>query len=95
LTWPRIPSGVKSVKVYTTPYCPYCVRAKRLLDRKGVPYEEIDVANDDQARVDLAERTGRRTVPQIFIGEEHVGGSDDLHALEQEGKLDRMLQQAQ
>jgi glutaredoxin 3 len=95
LTWPRIPTGVKSVKVYTTPYCPYCVRAKRLLDRKGVPYEEIDVANDDQARVDLAERTGRRTVPQIFIGEEHVGGSDDLHALEQEGKLDRMLQQAQ
>jgi len=71
------------------------VRAKRLLERKGVPYEEIDVANDDQARIDLAERTGRRTVPQIFIGEEHVGGSDDLHALEQEGKLDGMLQQGQ
>jgi glutaredoxin 3 len=86
---------VKPVKVYTTPYCPYCVRAKRLLERKGVPYEEIDVANDDQARIDLAERTGRRTVPQIFIGEEHVGGSDDLHALEQEGKLDGMLQQGQ
>jgi len=86
---------VKSVKVYTTPYCPYCVRAKRLLERKGVPYEEIDVANDDQARIDLAERTGRRTVPQIFIGDEHVGGSDDLHALEQEGKLDGMLQRAQ
>lgn len=86
---------MKPVKVYTTPYCPYCVRAKRLLERKGVPYEEIDVANDDQARIDLAERTGRRTVPQIFIGEEHVGGSDDLHALEQEGKLDGMLQQGQ
>jgi glutaredoxin 3 len=86
---------VKSVKIYTTPYCPYCVRAKRLLERKGVPYQEIDVANDDQARVDLAERTGRRTVPQIFIGDQHVGGSDDLHALEQEGKLDGMLRQAQ
>ena len=86
---------MKSVKIYTTPYCPYCVRAKRLLERKGVPYEEIDVANDDEARVALAERTGRRTVPQIFIGEEHVGGSDDLHSLEQEGKLDGKLQQAQ
>ncbi|HEX9604523.1 MAG TPA: glutaredoxin 3 [Myxococcales bacterium] len=86
---------MKSVKIYTTPYCPYCVRAKRLLERKGVAYEEIDVAEDDQARIDLAERTGRRTVPQIFIGEAHVGGSDDLHALEQEGKLDGMLQQAQ
>jgi glutaredoxin 3 len=86
---------MNSVKIYTTPYCPYCVRAKRLLERKGVRYEEIDVANDDQARVDLAERTGRRTVPQIFIGDQHVGGSDDLHALEQEGKLDGMLRQAQ
>jgi glutaredoxin 3 len=83
---------MKSVKIYTTPYCPYCVRAKRLLERKGVPYEEIDVADDDRARIDLAERTGRLTVPQIFIGEEHVGGSDDLHALEQEGKLDALLQ---
>jgi glutaredoxin 3 len=91
----RILKSVKSVKIYTTPYCPYCVRAKRLLERKGVPYQEIDVANDDQARVDLAERTGRRTVPQIFIGDQHVGGSDDLHALEQEGKLDGMLRQAQ
>jgi glutaredoxin 3 len=86
---------MNSVKIYTTPYCPYCVRAKRLLERKGVRYEEIDVANDDQARVDLAERTGRRTVPQIFIGEQHVGGSDDLHALEQQGKLDGMLRQGQ
>jgi len=95
LTAPCILLAVKSVKIYTTPYCPYCVRAKRLLERKGVPYEEIDVANDDEARVALEERTGRRTVPQIFIGEEHVGGSDDLHALEQEGKLDGMLQQGQ
>ena len=85
---------MKSVKIYTTPYCPFCVRAKRLLERKGVGYEEIDVAGDDEARAALAERTGLRTVPQIFIGEVHVGGSDELYALEQEGKLDPMLQSA-
>jgi glutaredoxin 3 len=83
---------VKTVKIYTTPICPYCIRAKRLLDTKGVPYDEIDVSGDDQARIDLAERTGRRTVPQIFIGEHHVGGSDELHALDREGKLDPLLQ---
>ena len=86
---------MKSVKIYTSPYCPFCVRAKRLLERKGVAYEEIDVAGDDEARVVLAERTGRRTVPQIFIGDEHVGGSDDLHALEEQGKLDAMLRESQ
>jgi glutaredoxin 3 len=83
---------MKSVKIYTTPICPYCHRAKRLLDTKGVPYEEIDVSGDDQARVNLAERTGLRSVPQIFIGEHHVGGSDELLALEREGKLDSLLQ---
>ena len=83
---------MKSVKIYTTPYCPYCVRAKRLLERKGVSYQEIDVAGDDEARIALEERTGRRTVPQIFIGEDHVGGSDDLHDLEDQGKLDALLQ---
>ena len=91
MTGPGILQAVKSVKIYTTPYCPFCVTAKRLLERKGVEYEEIDVARDDEARIALAERTGRRTVPQIFIGEEHVGGSDDLHELEQQGKLDAML----
>ena len=94
MTRPRIETGMKNVKIYTTPYCPFCVRAKRLLERKGVGYEEIDVAGDDEARAALAERTGRRTVPQIFIGEMHVGGSDELYALEQEGKLDPMLQSA-
>lgn len=89
---PGISSRVKSVKIYTTPYCPYCVRAKRLLERKGVSYQEIDVAGDDEARIALEERTGRRTVPQIFIGEDHVGGSDDLHDLEDQGKLDALLQ---
>jgi glutaredoxin 3 len=88
---PRIETSVKNVKIYTTPSCPYCVRAKRLLERKGIRYEEVDVAGDDQARMDLAERTGRRTVPQIFIGEQNVGGSDDLHALEQQGALDVLL----
>jgi len=83
---------MKTVKIYTTPICPYCHRAKRLLDTKGVPYDEIDVSVNDRARIDLAERTGRRTVPQIFIGEHHVGGSDDLDALERAGKLDVLLQ---
>ena len=83
---------MKPVKIYTTPICPYCIRAKRLLDTKGVPYDEIDVSVNDRARIDLAERTGRRTVPQIFIGEHHVGGSDDLDALERAGKLDVLLQ---
>jgi glutaredoxin 3 len=79
------------VTIYTTPYCPYCVRAKRLLDRKGVAYREVDVANDDEARVRLAEQTGRRTVPQIFIGERHVGGSDELYELDARGELDALL----
>jgi glutaredoxin 3 len=82
---------MKPVKIYTTPYCPYCVRAKRLLDRKRVPYQEINVAGDDIAREQLTAQTGMRTVPQIFIGETCVGGSDDLHALEAEGRLDGML----
>jgi glutaredoxin 3 len=82
---------MKPVRIYTTPYCPYCVRAKRLLDRKHVPYQEIDVANDDETRARISEQTGMRTVPQIFIGDECVGGSDDLHALEAEGKLDALL----
>jgi glutaredoxin 3 len=83
--------GMAEVTIYTTPYCPYCVRAKRLLERKGVAYREIDVAYDDQARIRLAEQTGRRTVPQIFIGDRHVGGSDELHDLDARGELDPLL----
>ena len=83
---------MKPVKIYTTQTCPYCVRAKRLLQKKNVPYEEIDVSWDDDARTKLVQRTGQRTVPQIFIGERHVGGSDDLYALEQRGELDALLQ---
>jgi glutaredoxin 3 len=82
---------MKPVKIYTTSWCPYCVRAKRLLDKKGVAYEEVDVEGDDETRARLVQQTGRRTVPQIFIGEHHVGGSDDLHDLEAQGKLDALL----
>ena len=80
------------MRIYTTRSCPYCVRAKRLLERKKVAYQEIDVSWDDAEREKLIRSTGRRTVPQIFIGERHVGGSDDLHALEERGELDGLLQ---
>jgi glutaredoxin 3 len=83
---------VKPVKIYTTQTCPYCVQAKRLLQKKNVPYQEIDVSWDDEARMQLMQTTGRRTVPQVFIGDSHVGGSDDLYALEQRGELDALLQ---
>lgn len=81
-----------TVEIYTTPFCGYCAMAKRLLDRKGVPYREIDVSNDPSMRQAMVQRAnGRRTVPQIFIGPMHVGGSDDLHALDHAGKLDPLL----
>ena len=83
---------MKPVRIYTTQTSPFCVRAKRLLQKKSVPYQEIDVSWDDDARLRLMQATGRRTVPQIFIGEKHVGGSDDLHALEERGELDGLLQ---
>lgn len=80
------------VEVYTTNVCPYCVRAKRLLDAKGVDYTEIDVTGDDAARMALVEKSGgRRTVPQIFINGQPMGGYDDIQALENEGKLDALL----
>ena len=82
---------MKPVKIYTTPYCAFCVKAKRLLAKKQVPYEEIDVAGNDSLREKLVQQTGRMTVPQIFIGERHVGGSDDLYALDEEGQLDTLL----
>jgi glutaredoxin 3 len=81
----------KPVEIYTTPICPYCFRAKRLLDAKGVTYREIDVMGDNEKRGEMMRRSGRRTVPQIFIGDTHVGGSDDLYALEQAGRLDALL----
>jgi glutaredoxin 3 len=80
------------VVIYTTPFCPYCLMAKRLLAKKGVAFEEIDVSGDFALRDELVTRSGgRMTVPQIWIGDTHVGGSDDLYALEREGKLDPLL----
>ena len=79
------------VEIYTTQWCPYCHAAKSLLDGKGVPYEEVD-ADDPATRMAMVERAnGRRTVPQIFIGETHVGGYDDMAALERRGQLDSLL----
>ena len=80
------------VEIYTTPICPYCHAAKRLLDKKGVTYQEIDVSRDPALRAKMIARAGgQRTVPQIFIGDRHVGGSDDLHALDHAGRLDPIL----
>ena len=81
-----------TVEIYTSPLCGYCAAAKRLLTRKGVDFTETDVSRDPGARATMLQRAnGARTVPQIFIGGTHVGGSDDLHALDQAGKLDPML----
>lgn len=83
---------MKTVEIYTTPLCGYCHAAKRLLGQKKVAFVETDVSADAQLRATMMSRAGgRRTVPQIFIGGVHVGGSDDLHALEHAGKLDAML----
>ena len=83
---------MSKVVIYTTPYCSYCLMAKRLLARKGVAFEEIDVSGNWALRDELVTRSGgRTTVPQIWIGGIHVGGSDELHALERDGKLDTLL----
>ena len=81
-----------SVEIYTWRTCPFCVRAKLLLDRKGVAYTEYSVDGDEPAREAMAARgNGRRSVPQIFIADQHIGGCDELHALERAGKLDALL----
>ncbi|MBW8309545.1 MAG: glutaredoxin 3 [Candidatus Paracaedibacteraceae bacterium] len=81
-----------NVVIYTTQFCPYCVKAKALLKKKGVEFQEIDVSGDDALRNSMITKAGgRRTVPQIFIGETHVGGCDDLYALEGAGKLNPLL----
>ncbi len=83
---------MKTVEIYTTPFCPYCLAAKRLLTKKGAPFTEIDVSRDRALREGMIQRAkGRRTVPQIFIGGHHVGGSDELHDLDDRRKLDAML----
>ncbi len=81
-----------NITIYTTAFCPYCFMAKRLLTEKGASFQEIDVTGDRAARAELrAKAGGRTTVPQIWIGEMHVGGSSELDALEREGKLDALL----
>ena len=79
------------VVMYLTGWCPYCTRAKQLLERKGVDFEEIDVDARPEARKEMTARSGRSSVPQIFIGATHVGGCDDLHELEASGRLDTLL----
>ncbi len=82
---------MNQVTIYTKNYCPYCKRAKALLDRKGVTYDEIDVTYDERLQAEMMERSQRRTVPQIFFGDQHIGGNDDLVALDQSGELDRQI----
>lgn len=82
---------MSKVLIYTTPICPYCVRAKSLLKKKGADIHEVDVFMDHGARMEMEAKAGRRTVPQIFIDGTHVGGCDDLYALERDGKLDPLL----
>lgn len=83
---------MKPVEIYTTQTCPYCIAAKRLLTKKGVDFKEIDVGGQPQLRASMTQRAGGRTsVPQIFIDGVHVGGCDDIHALDHAGKLDPML----
>jgi glutaredoxin 3 len=83
---------IAAVKVYTTDYCPYCDRAKALLKKRDVPYEEVDVTTDNEKRAWLVTASGgRRTVPQIFIDDRPIGGSDDLHALDRSGELEKLL----
>lgn len=79
------------ITIYTTPICPYCVSAKQLLKRKGVAFDEIDVMSNSARRQEMEEKSGRRTVPQIWIDDQHVGGCDDLFALDRAGELDPLL----
>lgn len=83
---------MKPVIVYSSDYCPYCMRAKQLLQHKGVAFEEIKVDGKPQVRAEMVQKAGRTSVPQIWIGTTHVGGCDDLYALERAGKLDALLQ---
>lgn len=80
------------VIVYTTNYCPYCIKAKQILLKKNVEFTEIDLTNDDAGRIELVEKSGgRKTVPQVFIDGKHIGGCDDLYELDAKGELDSLL----
>ena len=80
-----------AITMYANGWCPYCARARALLQSKGVTWTEIDVEAQPARRAEMVERSGQRTVPQIFIGTQHVGGCDDLHALDRRGELDPLL----
>jgi glutaredoxin 3 len=83
---------MQKVLIYTTPYCPFCLMAKRLLTKKGAAFQEIDVSGNPDLRAEMRRKAGGlSTVPQIWIGDRHVGGCDELYALEQAGKLDALL----
>jgi glutaredoxin 3 len=84
--------AMAEVELYTTPFCPYCVRARALLERKGIAYTDIDIIREPALRIEMVRRAGGRTsVPQIFIDGEHIGGSDELSALDRNGELDAKL----
>lgn len=85
---------MSQVTIYTKPYCPYCVRALDLLERKGVAFDEIEAGFDPDKRQEMIRRSGRATFPQIFIGETHIGGCDEMMALERAGELDPLLKAA-
>jgi len=80
------------ILMYSTAWCPFCIRARELLERKGKNWEEIDVDGSPELRREMRDRSGRNTVPQIWIGERHVGGCDELHALDRSGALDALLE---
>ncbi|MEO0456963.1 MAG: glutaredoxin 3 [Cyanobacteria bacterium P01_A01_bin.114] len=91
---PRVPA-VAEVEIYTWQLCPYCIRAKLLLWWKGVPFREYKIDGDEAARSHMAQRANaRKSVPQIFINDQHIGGCDDLYALDRQGKLDPLLAQS-
>ena len=83
---------MRAVEIYTTPYCPYCAWARELLSKKNIVFKDFDISGNAQLRAEMIQRAnGGTTVPQIFIGEMHVGGCDELYALEDDGKLDPLL----
>ena len=82
---------MSSITVYTTNACPYCVRAKALLDKRGLPYEEINLGRDPETRAELAQKTGMMTFPQILIDEQLVGGFDELNAADRSGRLSELV----
>ena len=82
------------IEIYTWSRSPFCIRAKSLLDRKGVEYSEYCIDGDEAARSKMAERAGKRSLPQIFVDNKHIGGCDDLHALDRTGELDSLLAKA-